>query len=854
MLAVGTRLGRWRVIGHHGALSVVVDHFTPTLRYRLAKISDQATSAEQDAWLTLRHPVFAARIDALEHAGQMYWVLDDVDAWPLSSVMLDEGRADLTLIAVVAVDLLEALADVEGDVRRWITPWTVGIDRRGHTRLRPHWIDTPQMQQGPFVVSDPSEGDPEIYGVAATLSWLFCGVPPDRAVALEPRPDVPQPVIDAINRALLRDTAYGWFWTPSALLGAIVNHLPPRRESRARVRDLMSRFEPTVPVPWLNELAGPLPPAPKAATAEPEIALPAALDPWRESLAIFPPDLALGLGTAVRRFARIVGPLALETDARAGTPDGYRGVTRRGPFERLLLSEWALLLEIPEEFVRRAAMGEQLHHAMAYKEPGGARRSIALFDAGPRSLGRPRVAQLAILIVLAERARAARVPFGWGLLQDGRRSQISELNAASVTRFLTGRTHLEATAIDGAEWAISLGAPAEADDLWLVGPPGIEQEIALGGGTRVLVSDRLELGARSVDVSLVRPGAVVRSVELELPPEQSTVRLLRDPFQARRTPERAHNRAPLVGPLVMSPDGRRAIAFTSESGSHGIAVLALPRTAREKVAGPIYRASAPGTRMVAATFADNRTYTAELDHRGLRLCRYGPHGGASGEWPLANADVLPLADAFEDPSPDLAVYAPGGEPAMAWLRGGTGVLWQWSSDFTRPPQWSEIAMGVKGLVTQQHASYFTTVKENGEIELCRLMGRDPRSVFGRWEGSGDGALVMGAGAVALPGPGVAVQIALDEWIYGEGPQAKQLLADPAGKVVSLGMVEGQLVLIDLHDSGRDLRVDGRVILRFEHPIVSIAPNPCWPTLGCLDSAGTLRVVGLDGRIKHEVRG
>ena len=57
---------------------------------------------------------------------------------------------------------------------------------------------------------------------------------------------------------------------------------------------------------------------------------------------------------------------------------GYDGLTRRGSPERLLISEWLLATEAPDEFVRRAAFNEQAFLRPAFRQPQGGRRAVAL--------------------------------------------------------------------------------------------------------------------------------------------------------------------------------------------------------------------------------------------------------------------------------------------------------------------------------------------------------------------------------------------------------------------------------------------------------------------------------------------
>ena len=139
------------------------------------------------------------------------------------------------------------------------------------------------------------------------------------------------------------------------------------------------------------------------------IALPSALAAWADELAALPTELALALAPWVGRLALVVGPMAERRSLRAGEPDGFTGLARRGSYERLVASEWALAEHFPDEFVRRAAAGEHLFHELARRSHHGAQRAVAIVSAGPGQLGAPRLAQLALLVVLARRARVVEI-------------------------------------------------------------------------------------------------------------------------------------------------------------------------------------------------------------------------------------------------------------------------------------------------------------------------------------------------------------------------------------------------------------------------------------------------------------
>jgi hypothetical protein len=148
------------------------------------------------------------------------------------------------------------------------------------------------------------------------------------------------------------------------------------------------------------------------------IALPRHLASWVTQLALFPEDIALSIGPMVSRIAALVGGWRHDY-APHGTPDGHAGIDTRGLYDRLLATEWALLEELPDEFLRRAVSGEHLFLQRAYQDLTAARQSIVLFDAGPDQLGAPRLAHLAILIVLAQRAAAHDASLQWGTFRIG---------------------------------------------------------------------------------------------------------------------------------------------------------------------------------------------------------------------------------------------------------------------------------------------------------------------------------------------------------------------------------------------------------------------------------------------------
>jgi hypothetical protein len=171
--------------------------------------------------------------------------------------------------------------------------------------------------------------------------------------------------------------------------------------------------------------------------------LPPSLAPWAGYLNIFPEEVSLALGPMIQRVSMLIGSPQPRLNEKEGEPDGFDGLNRRGTYERLLLSEWMLADELEDEFMRRAVMGEHLFLNRAHSSSVGTRSSLALFDAGASQLGSPRIAHIAALIVLANRADSARSTFAWGVLQQPETPAYREVNAGNIMTLLEARSHCE---------------------------------------------------------------------------------------------------------------------------------------------------------------------------------------------------------------------------------------------------------------------------------------------------------------------------------------------------------------------------------------------------------------------------
>lgn len=280
--------------------------------------------------------------------------------------------------------------------------------------------------------------------------------------------------------------------------------------------------------------------------------LPPALAPWRAQLERFPEELALALAPLVQRLAAAVGPLG---GAYIGSeaPDGFDGVIQRGEYQRLLMSEWLLADEEPDEFLRRAAMHEHLFLRLAQREPRGCKRCLALFDAGPSQLGAPRLAHIAMLAVLERRALAAGAEFEFGMLQRPGQS-FRRADVLGVSSLLDARSCDETSAEQVAAWFEPLPPFAPEDEVWWIGGARLEQLVPLRPGPRMLVRDPLRAENDRLEVELQLRERRHQLV-LELPEPSLRTRLIRDPFQTPAT----HSIPNWRGGFRFSPDGRRVL-------------------------------------------------------------------------------------------------------------------------------------------------------------------------------------------------------------------------------------------------------------------------------------------------------
>jgi hypothetical protein len=323
------------------------------------------------------------------------------------------------------------------------------------------------------------------------------------------------------------------------------------------------------------------------------VTLPRALRRFRQELDIFPSAIQSALGRLLPPLARLLGNESSASDY-SQEPDGFDGVVRRGPYERLLASEWALHSLAPLEFLRRAADAEHAFYALSYEQPRSRRGSVVLLDSGVEQLGGCRIVQLALLVLLHERARRQGARFAWRSLSDSTQALHAGLDAVAVRAFLVARSPF---LTDAARATLAAREHAE-EESWLIGSPRLlaqTQNVAHG----IALRERPEPGAEVVEVALL--GRAPRRVTLELPSSPIAARLLRNPFDAPKPLRLARSERPNAG-FSINAQGNRVFYLTED----GRLASLTSTLGRATVAPPRFFEASKGMQIVAAGSAHKR--------------------------------------------------------------------------------------------------------------------------------------------------------------------------------------------------------------------------------------------------------
>jgi hypothetical protein len=270
-------------------------------------------------------------------------------------------------------------------------------------------------------------------------------------------------------------------------------------------------------------------------------------------------------------------------------PAGWAGLARRGPWSRLLTSEWALAQEHPDEFLRRVGQ-QELHFWELAEEPENQQLDVWVWlDTGSDQLGAARVVQMALLLWLAHRCQKSGGQLRWASVQHPEVNfegfALSEVRAYLKLRSLEpGRSPVVMSqglnwAIGSASWLSQVQANFKKIELTQID----NQQVALRHGPRQVI--------------------------LQLPPAEAAGHLLQDPTRTFHPPRKQGPLQPTY--LRFSQCGRKLLLLEEQA----LTLLPIPSSGLERMGKirhfPLRR---PGT-ILAVTWELRSLYVAQL-HQG----------------------------------------------------------------------------------------------------------------------------------------------------------------------------------------------------------------------------------------------
>jgi hypothetical protein len=548
-------------------------------------------------------------------------------------------------------------------------------------------------------------------------------------------------------------------------------------------------------------------------------ALPDALRPWREWLSWFDPELVTQLGPLLQRLHPLLGPFRGQSHGGEPELEGLDDLRTRGSYEHLLASEWLLADELPDEFLRRAASGEHMFLAPRPRAKRADRSIIALFDSGPLQLGAPRLAQLAMWILLARRALQAQGDFRWGSLQAP--GKLLDARTVDDLKTLLGQRSFAVPDAAGlANWRAALDEQQVGGECWLIGPPRIQYDLSETPSFTHRVSFQNDLHGAALDVLLLERGNE-RSVSLPLPEPSLTSPLLRGSF-ARSTGPAEHTSEPravaLQRPPVIACDGSRVgVALRDEAAA---LVYVVPRSIQNQPARPRFHHWSAGYGALAISFIGKRMGVLMSDANELRFW---------GTPPLVMTPC-PTQEEFHAPT------SVAGWLSLAWMHQGPEHCVYVVDQSNRLLRWKVggplqlVRANVLGMVQLHNALMAYASYNNGSIWFARLTPTSephPHRFLGN--GPPDAAVLFGRGST------VAIRLSKGEterWQVGSwsslharwetqlpgGSRAIGLMRERNGRT---GLVTLDRTILRLHfvDGGNELLYEA------PDPIVSCSMCP-----------------------------
>lgn len=540
-----------------------------------------------------------------------------------------------------------------------------------------------------------------------------------------------------------------------------------------------------------------------------------ALSSWEASLAFLADDVAEGIERMAKRLDLAIGdPTAAHGLAE---PNGYGGIDRRGPFDRLLLSDWALAELEPDEFLRRLVTAELSFLRLEQREPHPPGQVSILMDSGPDQIGAPRLVQLAGLVVLSRRARAHGVQLLVGIAGDEPGQWLGGELPELFSAWLRSRRPMPVTAEIIAAWDNIVDR--DRGVAWLFGAPKLNDSSIPKGWRRLWAAESSWGAAGATEVVAVVDG---RSLHLDLPESSISIRILRG-HGIRR--EQKLQIAASDGPVRFPrfPGAPRRLVCRG-TGNDELLVVGVPQTPGEsggrarirQFPGPVLAASVVGSRTVALVAMEG----------GLRVVVIGKRLGS------VDSIYLTLGD-LEMDHRAVAAIASDGLPALYFQSGSIVVRLD--------DQWWSIDASSR--VTKIFPSAMAATAKSDQPAVVWMMG---------------GRLWFGGAFVDLPADSrvmlgsknlLGVEAETGRWRVHHRQTTSEITIEDDATAVGLLHLDGLPTLLVLSPGGRLLRLKNtegakKTLTKLSGDIVDIAVHPTEPLAAIQRVNGSVDVADL----------
>lgn len=250
------------------------------------------------------------------------------------------------------------------------------------------------------------------------------------------------------------------------------------------------------------------------------------LGPWVQAMV---PEVRQCLAALMAPLLPFLGRPRAHLDGLGQEPVGIDNLMRRGSYERLVLSEWLLADEHPEEFLRRAAQAEHLFLRHRLQSPKAQRRLLVMLDAGLSMLGAPRLVQAATFLLLMRRAQQCQASLVFGIAQQPS-AWHTATDLSSVRAILAARTSQGLTPVMQQAWSDALSEHAMTMERWWLGADsGADEWLGTWCTHRMLIRPGFDDAVRATQTD--RAGQ--RSLELVVPRTPAMRRLLLGDWQLK---------------------------------------------------------------------------------------------------------------------------------------------------------------------------------------------------------------------------------------------------------------------------------------------------------------------------------